>query len=176
MKPFAAILLALVLLPACAAPEGNNYFVNRAADFGDMARFNVQVGKGAAIKLEITRVLHFGLGWFDGRAWGWANREWAGWDYKYTDWGLLVGLYDEINTSPMEYLQGSYGYRFERGGGTRFQETNNHLELLNSRIKLCIFLGLDFELRSGEVIDFLAGIFGFDPSGDDGVYTEMLEQ
>ena len=32
-------------------------------------------------------------------------------------------------------------------------------------------IGFDMELRVGEVVDFVAGIFQFDPAGDDGDYS-----
>ena len=175
-KLAAALLLSLTLLPACASSEGGNYFVNRGGDLVDIFRFNLQAGKGAAVKFEVTRMLQLGAGWFDGKAWGLSNRQVTWWNYKYTDWGLVLGYYNEINTAPIDYYSGSYGWTFPEGGGSYFQpaQPDNPLDLLTVRAKLCIFIGVDVSIRVGEVIDFIAGLFSFDPSNDDGDYRDQL--
>lgn len=177
-KLAAAFVLSLAMLTACSSTESGNYWVNRGGDLVDIVRGNVQAGKGAAIKIEVTRLLHLGASWFDGKAWGLANRQVTSWQYKYTDWGLVLGYYNEINTAPLDRLAGSYGWTFPEGGGSYFQPAvpDNPLDLLTVRGKVCLFIGIDLELRFGEIIDFVAGVFGFDPANDDGDYRDQVNR
>src|SRR6185436_870246 len=44
---------------------------------------------------------------------------------------------------------------------------NNKLQWLSARICVFAFVGIDAELRVGEALDFVVGIFGLDPAKDD---------
>ena len=177
MKKLAALLLTAALLPACTSASGGNYLVNRAGDLVDIVRVHVMAGKGGALKLEVTRLLHLGLSWYDAKAWGLHNRELGIWQEKITDWGLIIGYHSEREMYDIERVSGSYGWFFEEGGGTFFQEADpdNPLDFLTLRVTLMIFAGIDLELRFGEIFDFAAGLFQFDPAGDDGDYRELFE-
>ncbi len=177
MKKLAILLLAASLLPACASASGGNYLVNRGGDLVDIVRGHVMAGKGGAVKLEVTRLLHFGLSWIDAKAWGLHNRELGIWEEKVTDWGLVMGYHNERELYAVDRVSGSYGWIFEEGGGTFFQEAdpNNPLDFLTVRVTLMLFVGIDLELRFGEIFDFGAGLFQFDPAGDDGDYRDLFE-
>jgi hypothetical protein len=179
MRFLAACLLSLALLPACASSSGGNYVVNRASDLVDILRGHIMVGKGGALKVEVTRYMHFGAAWYDSKAWGLHNRELGIWHEKVTDWGLLLGYHNEreVWDIPAGYVSGSYGWSFSEEGGAHFMEADpgNPLDILTLRVTVMIFAGIDLEIRVGEVVDFLAGIFQFDPANDDGDYREMFE-
>jgi len=171
MKKLGALLLTLSLFPACASTSAGDYFVNRGGDLVDILRMHVAAGKAASIKLELTRFLHLGIGWeSDVWAWGLANREVTKWRESVFTWGLLLGHHDErsiVGTSEGR-VSGSYGWIFgEKGNGFQMADEDNMLDVLTCRGTLMLGIGLDVEVRVGEVIDFLAGIFQFDPAGDD---------
>ncbi len=177
MKTFAALLLTLVLLPACHTTPTKNYFVNRGGDLTDILRGHVMWGKGIALKLEVTRLLHLGGGWWDAQAWGLSNREVGGWHEQVGTWGLILGEYHERDVYDIDRVSGSYGWRFAEEGGTSFHQADpdNPLDLLTVRADLMLFVGIDLEVRVGEVIDFVAGIFQFDPANDDNDYTSVID-
>jgi hypothetical protein len=179
-KALLAPLFALILLglPACASGSGGSYLFNRGGDLVDILRLHVMGGKGGAVKLEVTRLLHLGLGWYEAKAWGLHNRELGVWSEKVTDWGLLLGYHNEVEVWDIPRYSGSYGWSFADDGGSFFQEADpgNPLDFLTVRGTLMLFIGIDVEVRVGEVIDFVVGIFQFDPADDDGDYRDVFEE
>jgi len=172
MKCLASLLLVLAMLPACATSDAGDYFTNRGGDLVDIVRGHVMAGKGVAVKGEVTRMLHAGVGWeSDVWAWGLANREVTRWRESIFTWGLLLGYHDERNVTGTidNRVSGSYGWVFGEEGGNGFTmaDPDNWLDFLSVRGTLMLGLGIDLEVRVGEAIDFVAGIFQFDPAGDD---------
>jgi len=171
MKKLAAVLLSLVLLPACASTSAGDYFINRGGDLVDVVRIHVVAGKAAAVKADAFRFIHAGIGWeSDAWAWGLANREVTKWRESVFTWGLVLGHHDErsVTGTTEGRVSGSYGWKFgEKGNSFEFADENNWLDVLTVRGTLMLGLGLDVEARVGEAIDFLCGIFQFDPAGDD---------
>jgi hypothetical protein len=177
MKKLGSLLLTLSLLPACATTSAGDYFVNRGGDLVDIVRLHIAAGKGASAKLEVTRFIHAGIGWeSDVWAWGLANREVTKWRESVFTWGVLLGHHEErsiIGTSEGR-VSGSYGWVFgEKGNAFQMADENNPLDMLTVRGTLMLGLGVDVEVRVGEVIDFVAGIFQFDPAGDDLAVSKM---
>ncbi len=170
MKKLSALPLALVLLPACASTSAGDYLSNRGGDLVDVLRGHVTFGKAAAVKADAFRFVHAGIGWeSDARAWGLANRELTSWRESVFSWGLLFGHHDESVTGTADgRVSGSYGWTFgEKGNGFQFADEHNWLDLLSVRATLMLGVGIDLEVRVGEAIDFVFGIFQFDPAGDD---------
>jgi len=174
MRVLAASLLALALMPGCSSRD--NYLVNRAADFSDILRFHVMAGPGIGLKLEATRLLHLGGVYTHNMyAFGWHNRAIGSWKESVKSWGLLVGHYSE-ETDPIPYYSGDYGWTFgDEGMGFSASDQGNDLDLLTFRGQLIFLIGVDLEVRVGEVLDFIAGIFQFDPAGDDRDYEAMRQ-
>lgn len=179
MRILSACLLALILVgPGCAS--GRNYAVNRSADLVDILRVHVMAGPGIGVKGEVTRLIQAGIVFEQNCfAWGLHNRAVSPWTESVFSWGLIVGYHDET-TKRIPRLSGDYGWRFDREGeGGVFQGTdesgNLTLDLLTLRGTVMLLVGIDLELRLGEVLDFVAGIFQFDPSGDD-VDIESLRE
>jgi len=180
MKILAACLLSAALLPACATQTMGDYVLNRGGDIVDILRVNVKAGKGVGVKVEATRMLHLGFGWEE-EVWaaGLANREVTRWQQSLVTWGLLLGYHDEREVrgiiSNMNTYSGSYGWTFFQGGGNAFDASDpgNPLDLLTFRGSIMLGIGADIEIRVGEIVDFVVGIFQFDPAGDDNVYSAM---
>jgi hypothetical protein len=176
MKPtLAACLLSLALLPSCASTSAGDYMLNRGGDLVDIVRLHVMAGKGAAVKAEVTRGLHLGIGW-ESHAWAWglANREIARWNESVFTWGLVLGYHDEREIEGIDgYYSNSYGWTFGSDGGSGFKNSieGNPLDFLTVRGTVMLLVGIDAEVRVGEAIDFLCGIFQFDPAGDDRPYS-----
>ncbi len=171
----AAGLLSLSLLTSCSSTNASDYLLNRGGDLVDIVRLHVMFGKGVAVKLDVTRGLQLGIGWESNVwAWGLANREVAGWRESIFTWGLLLGYHDEKEIVGIDgWYSHSYGWRFGAEGGSTFtaSEPDNPLDFLTLRGTLMLVVGVDAEIRFGEVIDFLVGIFQFDPAGDDRPYS-----
>lgn len=167
MRPLIALVLGIALLPACVSQSG--YLNNRGADFVDIFRGNLEFGAGIGAKLEATRLIQLGVLYSHNVfAVGLENRAVGAWRQSVFTWGVLVGEREE-STHPIPYVSGSYGYHFgdEQGDVFRGSEHGGGLDLLTFRIEAMLVLGVDFEFRFGEFLDFLAGIFQFDPSSDD---------
>ena len=175
-KTLAAALLSLTLLPACATNSGEDYALNRINDFGDMARFNVKAGAGIGLQYEWTRMVGIGL-LYEYKTWaaGWTNRELAYWNQSIFYWGAFVEHYSETINSGITRNTGSYGWVFGKEGGNiiELNDPNNPLDMINVRLNVMLGIGADVDLRVGEAIDFIVGLFQFDPAGDDHHYSEM---
>jgi hypothetical protein len=171
-----ALLLVLSLVPACASTSAGDYFVNRGADLVDILRVHVVAGPAFAVKADAFRIIHAGIGWeHNAYAWGLANREVTGWRESVFTWGLLLGHHQEQIVGTTENrVSGSYGFNFkEKGSAFEMADPNNVLDILTVRGSLMFGVGLDLEVRVGEFVDYLAGIFQFDPSGDDVAVSKM---
>lgn len=171
-----ALILALSLLPACATTTAGDYFTNRGADLVDILRIHGAAGRAFAVKADVFRMIHLGIGWEgNAYAWGLANREVCGWREKVFTWGLLLGHHQEQITGTSENrVSGSYGWTFgEKGNGFQVADPGNWLDILSVRGTAMVGIGLDVEVRVGEFLDFLAGIFQFDPAADDVAVSKM---
>ncbi|MHC5211159.1 MAG: hypothetical protein ACYTG2_10615 [Planctomycetota bacterium] len=177
MKTLCACLLSLALLPSCANTTASDYFLNRGGDLVDILRVNVKAGAGAGAKVEWSRFLHGGI-LYEYKTWaaGLANRELGYWNETVFAWGVYLGYHDEtINQGLDGRMSGSYGWVFGKEGGSviQFPDPNNPLDMLNVRMIAMFGIGFDVDLRVGEGIDFLLGLFQFDPANDDLNYSEM---
>jgi hypothetical protein len=177
-KTLAAALLSFALLPACANTSASDYLTNRANDVVDILRINFKAGAGIGAKVEWTRFLGLGIE-YDYKVWaaGIANRELTYWNASMWSWGLLLNSHDETIHSGLSdgRLSGDYGWQFGKEGGNfiNLNDPNNPLDMLNMRYMLMAGIGFDFDIRVGEALDFLVGLFQFDPANDDLEYSEL---
>ena len=166
MRAAAALLLALAVAPGCKST--GNYLHNRAMDALDMVRVHLIVGNALGIEGQITQWV--GLGFmYEEKAWagGLQNRAFGTWDESIRAWGLLIHNWKE-NVKGIPYYSGSYGwYQRDNQPHAKFYHRDGATELWTIRASLAAIIGADAELRLGEVFDFVVGIFGFDPAGDD---------
>ena len=162
-----AALLFAALLPACQSTGG--YWSNRAADFGDMLRGHIIAGKAVAVEAEVTRYLSLGFTWEDD-AWsaGLHNRAFGTWHETVQSLGLVFGRHDEMRVVGIPRVSGTYGWTF-KGTPSSFHEADPHnpVDWLTLRATLAVIVGIDLEVRVGEMVDFVAGFFGWDPAKDD---------
>ncbi len=157
-------VLALAVASACSAV--GDYAADRGHDLEDLLRGHVMAGRGIGAKLELTHFIQLGYDNYYADAAGWTGRQWATWREEIFGWGLLVGQHRET-LEGIDRISGSYGWA---GGDARFDgaDSGGPLDWLTLRARLFMFFGVDLEVRVGEVLDFAVGLFGFDPSGDDG--------
>jgi len=167
-KLFATCLLSLALLPACASSGTTHYFSNRGGDLVDIVRGHVIAGAAIGARVEATRFFSAGYLWED-NAWagGLHNRAVGSWRESIVSWGILLGQHDEVRMVGVPKVSGDYGWFMGNDRGFRAAQPDNPLDLLSLRGTVALALGLDLELRVGEAIDFVLGIFTLDPSGDD---------
>lgn len=162
-----ALLLAL-LLPGCVA---NKYINNRAGDLADILRGHLMFGPGIGVKGEATRVIHGGVLYTHRTfAAGLHNRAVGTWRESLFSWGVVAGHHSERALERVPFVSGSYGWAFGSGEGGGVFEPSPHagaLDLLTFRGTAMLVLGIDIEVRVGELLDFLAGLAQFDPSDDD---------
>ncbi len=160
-------LTLLLLLPACQS--SGSWLSDRAADCSDMLRGHLIAGKAVAVEVEATRYLSLGFTWEEG-AWagGLHNRDFGTWNETVESFGLVFGRHDEMRVSGIPRVSGTYGWNF-RGKTNSFQTAapNNPVDWLTVRATAALVLGLDLEVRVGEIVDFVVGFVGWDPARDD---------
>lgn len=162
----AAPALVLAALSACAPLA--DYAHDRGADAVDMLRGHVMIGFGADAMLEATRALRAGAGLYDAQCAGLHDRALGTWSEHVEEGGLLFlhGRFESVHGIPR--VTGSYGTVPPWGPPVLLQPDETWLDLLVVRATAMLGLGLDVELRLGQALDFVAGIFLWDPAGDDG--------
>ncbi|HTE05159.1 MAG TPA: hypothetical protein VK824_03105 [Planctomycetota bacterium] len=167
MRRAALLVVVLALLPACQGQK--NYWQNRANDVVDIVRGHVMWGKALGAQVEATRFLS--LGWSseqDAGAWGLHKRALGSWHETVTTWGLILGRHEEHKVSGIPRVSGTYGWTFGKGWPHYDSaESKAFMDWFAVRATAAVFIGLDFELRLGEVVDFVGGFFTWDPSQDD---------
>jgi hypothetical protein len=120
-------------------------------------------------QIEATRFLS--LGWTAEKdAWsaGWHKRAFGKWHETVDTWGLILGRHEEKLVYGIPRVSGTYGWKFG-GGWPSYSSTENKAfwDWFTVRGTVAVFIGLDFEVRLGEAIDFVGGFFTWDPSSDD---------
>lgn len=166
MRKLIASSLLLCLL--VGTTSCTSYWKNRAGDMADIVRIQGIAGLGLGAKVDVTQYVHVGALWYEGHTAGFANREFGVWESEVCSWGLLYGRHnEEIGGAP--FYSHSYGWNHEDGGFDFVVPGNPFVDTLMVRVQvMAIFLGIDIQLRSGELLlDGIGGFFGWDPSNDD---------
>lgn len=153
------------LLSGCASV--GDYAHDRAADAVDMLRGHVMIGPGADVMVQVTRALRLGAGYYDAQCAGLANRELTTWHESVQEGGLLFlnGRYER--TVGIRRLTGSYGTVQGWGSGRLLQPDETWVDLFDLRVTVMFGVGLDLEVRLGQILDFVGGFFLWDPAHDD---------
>lgn len=169
-RTIAAAFLACGL-HACAATReehaGPNYLQARAADLADALGVSVGFGPGFLARAQITRWVAAGVGsigpaipWshyrFDPRFAGWNGRE----------RGVWIELREEIGIGTFYACEASG--ELLAGDVESFGLEGRTAEDIAAELFLGL-IGVAVTFRPLEMFDFVAGIFGADPKGDDGI-------
>ncbi len=163
MKRLAASLL-LALVPACASHH--DYLSDRGGDLVDILRVHALVGPAVAAEVQATQWLGVGFAWEDDVwAGGLHNRAVGTWSETVKGWGLLIHDWNEA-TKGIPAYSGSYGW-YRKPGGPHFTGAGHYLDIWTVRATAALLIGIDVEVRLGEVVDFVGGILTWDPAGDD---------
>lgn len=177
------VVLALGVLTAAAAGCKAPCLQDRMNDAGQMFRLNVGCGPGLLFNLHLGRPVAIGAGAYETRRVGFRNGYGWVWDERRYDANFFVPFWgwedvDEVlyGRMPKTLLHGDEHHSEPTGetpGETRKSEKpltiNDHnrgwFELsLNLHL---IWLGIDFGVDFGEIVDYAAGWFGLDPANDD---------
>lgn len=152
-------LLSLLLL----ALAGCAYARDRAADAADIFTAEVGIGVGLHVDVKATDYLHLGLGYAHVRKVGFRGRD--AFSMRDREAGLpvsailAVGAWREGNYGRLGHLHANVPdlLAYEDPWRRADLEVGATLGFLNFRVGF----------SPGHLVDFLAGIFGFDPAGDD---------
>lgn len=158
--------LLLTTLTSCASV--GNYLSDRGGDLVDTARVKLMFGFGLGVKVDVTPFIHAGWIRYDSWAVGLHDRRLGLWEERVSSWGLLLGRHHE-ETIGIDRFTGSYGWNVVDPMDWP-DDGNAFVDFLSVRAQgMGLLIGIDAQLRLGELlIDFPLGIFGLDPSGDDG--------
>ncbi len=158
---------ALAVVGGCASI--GQWADQRTADAVDLLRVHVIAGTEAfAAQVDATRFLSVGYTHEeDAWAWGLHTRRVGSWNESIRAWGLLLGRHDETAMRRLPRVSGSYGWNFSGEPVYQWADRRNPLDWLTFRATVALFVGLDLELRVGEVLDLVAGVFTWDPAHDD---------
>lgn len=168
-----ALALLMVLSAGCA--PGQVYLRDRGADLVDVIRLNVAYGPGLGAGVFATSALRLGVIGEHSRHAGFDGHGFGTWGQDRFDWQLLVvgheyGHRDTPVTGSVESHAQNEGYwKTPVLGGRRARFRTEHvcgpLEV-GGRIHL-LLVGAEIGIRFSELADFVCGILGFDPKGDD---------
>ena len=166
-----AFLLLAALCAGCAGVK--DYAENRARDLADIVRGHVMAGVGIDVKLEATTFVALGFGGYDAWAWGLGDRYFGTWHESVYDFAVPgLNHHEELRMEGVPRVSGSHDFNLSaviRGPDPVYTtDAPRRADWFTLRATVFCFVGVDVELRLGEVIDFVAGIFGGDPSADDG--------
>ncbi len=167
-KTFAVLAVVLATsLPSCVC--FTEYMQHRTNDLADIVQPHVGFGSGGGVKLEVTPLVH--LGYYDSghaTALGWTmpvpgERIYGTWEEHVQALGFVLGgretYTDDLTGREFDTVYGDYG--------AMHNLPSNPLHWLFVRGTIGAFGHLDVQVSPGEAIDFILGVFTFDPGGDD---------
>jgi hypothetical protein len=143
------------------------YLGDRALDAVDVFGLHFTFGKGVIFNPQVTKYAMFGferykvskLGFYGREAGGWKEKNLGGgflWFYDNYDfyrrpyWGSVKRIEGKTHKN----IWGEDGFRGER-------------DLWDVGVSLHVVVGVGFDIRLDQFVDFAAGVVGFDPAGDD---------
>lgn len=153
------------------------YVPNRVVDFLDM--FDVGLGFGPVLKAKLwaTRWMAFGGGI------GGSAKVVKGYNRQYgagleSGWSGSFMMLTAENTEMYETTRGLQTFHeYHTGvpslGDSVYNFWRGPRDIFSIGVEAAIFAELDAEIHPFEIFDFLAGIFFFDPKGDDFTMAEI---
>lgn len=164
-------LLAFALLAACRSEA--SWPSNRWSDLSEVVDTDVGVASGVHFHFGISHVFAVGLGSYEGHRFG----------LRHGDFGAFDERRDEISVGPFQLHSIDVwpvddrvlGHRsvefaepgFREGSYLPWDALQTDRAPMDISFEAHLLFGVRLRLRTGECADFLAGIFGLDPAGDD---------
>jgi hypothetical protein len=160
-----------VVVEETASPSSPvlRYLGNRALDAVDMFGLRFSFGKGFVFNPQLTKYASFPfaieryrmskIGFYGREAGGWKEQNLGGgflWFYDNYDfyrkpyWGTVRPCYGKTHKN----MWGEPGFRGER-------------DIWDVGVTFHIVVGVGFDIRLDQMVDFAAGVVGIDPAGDD---------
>jgi hypothetical protein len=164
-RPCTIPAIALLALAACAPLA--DYAHDRGGDAADILRFHVMAGFGADAMLEATRALRLGAGQYEAACAGLHRRAFGTWHERVEEGGafFMHGRFESVTGIPR--VSGSYGTMPPWGPARLLQADETWVDLFVVRATAMAGLGVDVEVRLGQLLDFVGGLFLWDPARDD---------
>jgi len=161
------LLGVLLLGQLCGCAGLADYAHDRGADAVDIVRGHVMVGLGIDAMVQVTRGLRLGVGYYEAQCAGLRRRALGTWQERVEEGGCLFlhGRFEHTQGIPR--VSGSFGTVPPWGPGRLLQPDETWVDLFDLRVTAMVGLGLDVELRLGQLVDFVGGIFLWDPARDD---------
>jgi hypothetical protein len=147
------------------------YFEDRFLDFWDMFGLKFHMGTGLLVNARATKFAQAGLGFIDGDKFGFKGRQLGYWYEWRGEVGVSVFY---INTAKKDPIVGNK-FLFEAARQAETEEVSD-IDIFRDDDRdrwdvgftvHALFIGIDFEIRTKEVFDFLLGIFTLDMVKDD---------
>ncbi len=168
----AALLMSLA---GCSVP----YLADRGYDAAQMVGWRMGPAVGSQINLQITKIVQAGWGAYEGKRYGLIDGQLTSQEEIRYEFGLGPLYLHEVETSPKAYSN-VVGFVRRDTLDPDYEEYSWDVSDFNDRgffdigASLNFFVyGLNFELRTAEMADFITGLFGLDLLADDVQRYEM---
>lgn len=180
-----AVLSTLLLLLLAPSGTGCSYAASRAKDFTDIISIGASTGGGILLRARATRLVTAEVGaQYTEHFYGWRRRNWQWLESSY---GLFFASVWSPRLENEPFMDWWWTDLFKTSH-TRIkfltlpsvEDWRHHVFILSHAetahlLDLCdveatasaLVVGLQISVRPGELVDFLAGIFGLDLAGDD---------
>jgi len=176
--------LLLLIISFCSIGCSGEWVYNRARDFTDPLTVNLCAGPSATLGVKVTGAVHILLGGgvhrefglYQGH-WGWSEVESTGFPLNFAypteggdDWMEVKresSWEEEGRYKSLHACRGSHFFRFHQENPPADIKRSLDLELTNTLI-----VGYRIGFSLVEFVDFIVGLVGIDPAGDDNTMRE----
>lgn len=166
-----AALLSALIPAGCGSLDP--YASNRASDLAEVADLDVGLTAGAHFHFGISHVFAAGLGSYEGRRYGLRHGEAGAFDERRSEISIGPLQLHELDVWPVD--DRVLGHRsvefsepgFREGSYLPWEALVSDRAPLDLSFEATFLVGVRVRLRTGELGDFLLGIFDVDPGRDD---------
>ncbi len=178
LGPVGCVVVAVLASSALGACASGTYLGDRGQDFSDCFTLTVSAGPEISVDAKLTEVMHLAVGGgVHGEAgliygsWGAAGVATMGLPVSpFLEDGIVYGRYlftDAAGQWTDDLVQDEcYAIHLLDAAPTNPQRSA--WDQWNLEVGFTVLLGARVGFSPGQFIDFLGGVIGFDPAGDDG--------